>query len=121
MIVKGLRKYDHATTALSSLNWLPVLKQWRLRYTTMIFKYLNHLAPSYLSHNLSKRSDVHTYRTRFSNDLNLPRCRTVTAQRYFFYHAVKHYSSINPEIKLCKTLEKLKRSLKADLLKWFSF
>ena len=32
-------------------------------------------------------------------------------------NAVKHYNSISPEIKLCKTVEKFKRSLKADLLK----
>ena len=83
-IVKGLRKYDHVTPALSNLNWLSVERQLRLRDATMIFKCLNHLVPSYLSHKLSKRSDVHTYRTRSKNDLNLPRCRTITTQRSFF-------------------------------------
>ena len=94
-IVKDLRKYDHVTPALSSLNWLSVEKQLRLRDATIIFKCLNHLVPSYLSHKLSKRSDVHTYRTRSKNDLNLLHCRTVTTQRSFFFSSCRQILQLN--------------------------
>ena len=47
-IVSGTRKFDHVTPILKQLQWLPIVKQLKVRDATMVFKCLNGLAPPYL-------------------------------------------------------------------------
>ena len=69
------------------LDWPSIKDQLLVRDTTQVYKIVS-LAPLYLSIKLSKRSDAHHYNTRKRDNLNLPLCRTVTAQRSFYYCAV---------------------------------
>ena len=48
-ILTDIRKYDHICPILHELDWLTVKVLLRLRNTTMIYKCLNGLTPSYLS------------------------------------------------------------------------
>ena len=41
-----------------------------------------------MSSKLSKRSDPHNYNTRKRNSLNIPLCRTVTAQTWLYAHSL---------------------------------
>ena len=83
------RKYDHITPALKDLGWLTVEEQLRLRDVILMYKCVNNVVPGYLSCKLEKRSDAHAYNLRNSDHLNIPKCRTVAAQRGFFYRATK--------------------------------
>ena len=47
-IVLGLRKYDHISLGLKSLNWLPVKDKLYLNDAVMVFKCINNLVPDYL-------------------------------------------------------------------------
>ena len=51
----------------------------------------------YLSSKLSKRSDTYHYNTRKKDNLNLPLCRTVTAQRSFNYRAESAWNSLTAD------------------------
>ena len=84
-ILTDIRKYDHICPILHELDWLTVKVLLRLRNTTMIYKCLNGLTPSYLSSKLTERSKTYEYNTRNRDQLSLSKCRKAIAQRSFFY------------------------------------
>ena len=76
-------------------------------------------APSYLTEQFIKRSDVSKRPTRTSQDFNIPLFRSASGQRTFYYQAVSLWNSSNTELKLCKSICDFKRSLKTQLLQEF--
>ena len=49
-ILTGKREDDHISTTIRELGWLPIKNMLQLRDVTMVFKILNGLAASTLSH-----------------------------------------------------------------------
>ena len=70
--VANKRKYDHITTILKSLNWLPVKDHLYFRDAVSAFKCMSELDPAYLSDKLTRRSTVSSRKTRNSQMLNIP-------------------------------------------------
>ena len=114
-ILTDTRKYDHITPALKALGWLPIEEQLQLRDVIMMYKCVNNLAPAYLSCKLGKRSDSHAYNLRNSDHLNIPKCRTVAAQRGFFYRATKAWNTLSSETRTAQTITSFKKRAKAEL------
>ena len=79
------------------LGWPSIKDQLLVRDTTQVYKIVNGLTSLYLSSKLRKQSDVHHYNTRKRDNLNLPLCRTVTAQRSFYYCAVTAWNSLTAD------------------------
>ncbi len=50
--LKGQCKFDHVTSILKSLHWLPVHLRIEFKMILYVFKSINNLAPSYLSDQL---------------------------------------------------------------------
>ena len=73
-IVLGLRKFDHISQGIRSLNWLRISDRLYVNDTVMTFKCIHNLAPDYLSDKFTLRSQIATRNTRQSNDLKIPRC-----------------------------------------------
>ena len=88
-IILGLRKYDHISDGLRSLNWLPLKERLILNDATMMHKCINKLVPDYLVDKFKLRSHVHNKQTRSSSALDLPLCRLSTGQRPFAYRGAK--------------------------------
>ena len=65
-----------------------------------------------------KRSDVLTCTTRNSQKLQIPPLKSATGQRSFYYGTVKIWNTLDPSLKLSKTLQELKRKLKNFLTSW---
>ena len=68
-IATGMRKYDHITTVLKELKWLPVATQLQFRNAIMAFNYLTSRAPEYLSSQLIKWGEISARATRSSQFL----------------------------------------------------
>ena len=83
-VLTDTKKFDHISPVLRELGWPSIKDQLLVRDTTQVYKIVNGLAPLNLSSKLSKRSDTHHCNTRKSDNLNLPLCRTVTAQQSFY-------------------------------------
>lgn len=113
-ILTETRKYDHISPVLENLGWLPIKDLLKLRDVTMVFKCLNGLAPTYLSSKLAKRSSVHKYSTRRASDIHLPRYKTTTAQRSFFYRAAKEWNSLTDNAKSCTSVAAFKKEVRKD-------
>ena len=89
------------------------------RDTLIIYKCINNLAPSYLSNNFRKRSELHEHPMRDQELLNIPLFRTATGKRTFHYRAVKIWNELEDELKLIPTHGNFKRKLKSHLLDKF--
>ena len=109
------KKFDHISPVLRELGWPSIKDQLLVRDTTQVYKIVNGLAPLNLGSKLSKRSDTHHYNTRKSDNLNLPLCRTVTAQRSFYYRAVGAWDSLTTDTRNSPSLCTFKRSVKREL------
>ena len=101
-IILGLRKYDHISDGLRSLNWLSIKERLILNDATMMHKCINKLASDYLVDMFKLRSHVHNRQTRSSSALDIPLCRLSTGQRSFAYRGAKLWNSLNSNIKSLK-------------------
>ena len=112
-IILGLRKYDHISDGLRSLNWLPIKERLILNDATMMHKCINKLVPDYLVDMFKLRSHVHNRQTRSSSALDIPLCHLSTGQRSFAYRGAKLWNSLNSNIKGELNLILRKNSVKA--------
>ena len=80
-------------------------------------KCVNNLVPAYISCKIGKRSNALAHNLRNSEDLNLPECWTVAAQRGFFYRAAKAWNSLNNNTRTAQSLRSFKKYAKAELMK----
>ena len=119
-IVSGRRKYDHVSPTLKELRWLLVKEHLYYGDAIMPFKCLTGCAPGYLSTQFIRRCDVTNRSMRSSQMLNIPRFRTASGQRTFFYRAVTLWNSLSNDLKFCEAVNVFKRSLRSRLLSNFS-
>ena len=94
---------------------VPLKHQWLERDVTQLHKILNGLAPSYLSNYISKRTGIHSYNTRFRENLDVPMCRTATAQLSFHYRSTNTWYSLSASTRNSKTLTNFKHGAKLEL------
>ena len=80
-----------------------------------MYKCVNNVVPGYLSCKLGKQSDAHAYNLRNGDHLIIPKCRTVAAQRGFFYRATKSWNNLSSETRSDQTLRSFKKLAKAEL------
>ena len=92
-IVLDLKKYDHISQGIRSLNWLRVNDKLYLNDAIMI----NKLVPDYLIGKFTLCSQTHSRNTRQSGQLHLPRCRT--GQRSFTYRSAKLWNNLEDDVK----------------------
>ena len=114
-VLTDTKSFNHISPILRELGWPSIKDQLLVRDTTQVYKIVNGLAPLYLSSKLSKRSDAHHYNTRKRDNLNLPLCRTVTAQRSFYYRAVSAWDSLTADTRNSPSLCTFKKSVKREL------
>ena len=98
-VVLGLKKFDHISQAIKSLNWLPVNDRIYLNDAVMMYKCINKLVPDYLIEKFTLRSQTHTRNTRQCDQLNIPRCRLTTGQRSFTYRGAKPWNNLRDNVK----------------------
>ena len=115
-IISGKLKYDHITSTLKQLKFLPISKLLYLRDAVLTYKCRNGLAPEYLSPMFKLRSEIHNRSTRNSHKLQIPMCKTKLAQQSFSYRAVDIWNSIPKSITQVNSVKLFKKTLKSSLM-----
>ena len=110
-IVTGLKKYDHISEALKSLEWLNVKEKLLFNDLVMVYKCTNNLTTDYLSERFKQRLEIHQRDTRQKSELALPKCRLATGQRAFAFRAAKIFNSLPKFIRDTETLGSFKRRI----------
>ena len=88
-VVLGLKKFDHISQAIKSLNWLPVNDRIYLNDAVMMYKCINKLVHNYLFEKFTLR-----------DQLNIPRFRLTTGQRSFTYRSAKFHVKSSDSVKV---------------------
>ena len=115
-IVLGLRKYDHISQGIKSLNWLQVSDRLYINDAVMTFKCIHNLVPDYLIDKFIFQSQIATRNTRQSNDLNIPRCRLATGQRSFAYRGAKIWNELSDDLRSLTSVKAFKGHLIKHIL-----
>ena len=95
---------------LLNLRWLPVKTNLFFKEAVMAFKWKTGMAPEYLGNKFIFRGDVSRWKTRSSQNFNIPIFKTKTGQRSFSYRTVfvNIWNNLSSEIKLSKCLNNFK-------------
>ena len=120
-IICNVRKYDHISSTLRNLRWLPVKTNLYYRDATLTFKCMAGQAPEYLTSEFVTRGSVSRRITRNSQQLNIPLCKSTTGQTTFGYRSVSIWNKLDSRLKQCEKPASFKRAFKRHLLSEFLF
>ena len=114
-VLTNTRKFDHSSPVLREQGWSSIRHLLLVSDVTQLYKIVNELAPFYLNGYINKRTGIHSYDTRFRENLDVPMCRTATAQRSFYYRSINTWNSLSASTRNSKTLTSFKRGAKLEL------
>ena len=118
-LVTRTRKCDHITQVLQDLHWLPVESRSKLTVLLWVYKCLYGLVLSYLSKRLSLKPN-RGLRTDHKLVLNVPTTKLKTktyGDRCFLFAGIISGIELPGHIRLSKSIDVFKRSLKTHLFK----
>ena len=117
-LVTLTKKFEHVTSILQTLHWLPVKKRIVFKILLLTFKVLNGQAPSYLSDLLVVNRPVRALRSNSDNSTRLvtPLYRTETyGGRAFSSCAPRLWNQLPPALRSNMTIDVFKKQLKTFL------
>ena len=120
-IIHNVRKYDHISSTLRNLRWLPVKTILYYRDAILTFKCMAGRAPEYLTSEFVTRGSASRRLTRNFQQRNIPLFKTTTGQRTFYYRSVSIWNKLDSRLKQCEKPASFKRALKKQLLSEFLF
>ena len=110
-VVLGLKKFDHISQAIKSLNQLPVDDRIYLNDAVKMHKCINKIVPHYLIEKFTLRSQTHTRNTRQRDQLNIPKCRLTTGKRSFTYRGAKLWNNLRNNVKSSDSVKVFKKKI----------
>ena len=116
-VICGTKQYGHISPLSKELNWLPVEKSIYLRSATLALKCMTGSAPDFLTSKFAKRfRSVGEKAETHNRHIVIPKFKTASGQRSFYWRTVKMWNSLDNELKLSKDVLNFKRKLKSKLL-----
>ena len=100
-----------STEALDRLDLKTLSKRRHFHCCVMMHKYLSGKID--FNFDIRRNSSFHSYQTRGSNDLHLPRVRTNWGKQTFIYQASKDWNSLDNNIKSSESMSFFKAKLKS--------
>ena len=110
-------KYDHISSALAELHWLPVKQRVSFKVATLAFNVKRENQPSYLRDLLCDYAPSRCLRSSTQDFLRVDRSRTVISSRAFRHVAANSWNSLPSSIRNCNNLCTFKSKLKTHLFK----
>ena len=117
-LVFSRSKYDHVTPLLQELHWLRIEQRIEFKLSVLVFRCLNGLAPSYLSRDLQRVSDLvarRRLRSSSTSTLVVPPTRLSTGDRAFPVAAARTWNSLPTSLTSLSSLASFRRQLKTEL------
>ena len=118
-LVCSARKFDHITPLLRDLHWLRAPQRIEYRLAVLAFRCQHSLAPSYLSTELQRVTDIDSRRRLRSAStalLVVPRTyHSTIGDRAFPVAAARVWNSLSPVVTQSSSLTSFRRKLKTEL------
>ena len=113
-VALDLKKFDHISQAIKSLNWLPVNDRIYLNEAVMMYKCINKLVPDYLFEKFTLRSQIHSRNTisRQHDQLNISKVLPITTgQRSFTYRSAKLWNNLRDNVKSSDSVKVFRKKI----------
>ena len=119
-LVTGVRKFDHISSTLRDLHWLPVRQRIIYKVALLVFKCLHGLAPSYLADDIIPVSTLagrQQLRSADTGVLFVPRSRTSIGARSFAINGPTIWNKLPAELRSSdSSVETFGKRLKTHLM-----
>ena len=115
--IKNTTKYQHITTTLKKLHWLPSKQGIDYKTCLLTYKTLTNPQPTYLYNSLP--FPLHSISTRSSDSfvLSIPYVRSSVGKRAFSVIGTRLWNSLPPDTRNSSSLPKFRSRLKTHLFK----
>ena len=110
-------KYDHTSSALAELHWLPIKQRVTFKLSTLAFNIKWNNQPSYLRELLCDYEPVRCLRSSTQELIRVDRSRTVFSSRAFRHSTAKTWNNLPDSIRACNSLSTFKSKLKTHLFR----
>ena len=112
-LICRIKKFDHISTSLQSLHWLPVVFRPRFKLLCIVFRALRGVGPLYLQELICPYRPTRSLRSESKNLLYVPACRTATyGNRLFTVETAILWNDLPQEVRDAENLTSFKRLLK---------
>ena len=115
VVTPSVRKYDHVSSAMKDLHWLPVEKRIIFKIATLTFKALQQKSPTYLSNLITVYKPTRVLRSSSQLLLAVPSIKSSAGRRSFSFAAPKVWNSLPLNIRSSTSLTSFRSSLKTFL------
>jgi hypothetical protein len=90
--------YPSSNDVMTSLRWTPLYKRREHHVFGLVKKSLTGTVPQFLTNYFTFNRDIHERSTRQSNQLHLPKVKTESAKKSFYYNGCIVYNSFIKQI-----------------------
>ena len=111
----SIKKFDHVSSAMRDLHWLPIEKRITFKIATLTFKVLQHNSPSYLAELVHPYKPTRNLRSSSQSLLTLPLIKSSAGRRSFAFAAPTVWNSLPLEVRSSSSLASFRSSLKTYL------
>ena len=118
-VVTLSRKSCHITPILKELHWLPVSQRIVFKLMLIVHKYVNNIAPIYISELLKVHTPSRNLRTSNMSLLKEPTSKRTWGDRYFSVAAPRLWNHLPTKLKSCHSITRFKSLLKTYLMSQF--
>ena len=119
-IISGVPRLTHTEPLFVKLGILTVNRLFKYNIGLLMYKYHHSMLPPVLDM-FVKNCQVHSYNTRQSDHLHVPKCRTELSKMSFKYQAVKVWNHIYHSVDVNIGIGTFNRHLKSHLLSIISW
>jgi len=119
-LVLGLKWFDHITSALKQLHWLPIRQRIQYKLSVLVHRSLHQQAPDYLTELFKYISDIPArscLRSASDNKLEIPRSRLHFGERSLSVAGARQWNSLPTNIRAINDFTLFKTALKTFLFK----
>ncbi len=117
-IICDLQKYDHITSSLHDLHWLPVKHRIDFKILLLTYKCIHSDGPEYLSELVVPYVTCYDLRSKDKNTMAVPKTNLVSCgDRAFSKVAPALWNNLPMEIKCASDVDVFKKLLKTHLFK----
>lgn len=95
----GLRRRDHVSHRLKTLDWLNMANRRKLHLATLTYTIIKNRNPVYLYNKFKTRDQLHNLNIRSKLLLNIPRFNSQFYKKSFTYAASHLYNTLPPRFK----------------------
>ena len=115
-IISNVTYCAHTEPLFIQLKIMNIFDLYKFRLALFMYSCYHKLLPLSLCRYFLPNSAIHSYSTRFKDDLHMPKVRIALSQKSLHYAGPRLWNALPPALKLCRSINIFKRSYRKILM-----